>query len=68
VLRYRKFLNCYGCLEFRRRLVEEAGVLLLPSSLFVSELLPVPNDRFRVGFGRDGIDAGIAAWEDFLLR
>ncbi|RVP11001.1 aminotransferase class I/II-fold pyridoxal phosphate-dependent enzyme, partial [Sinorhizobium meliloti] len=37
--------------EHCRRLVEESGVLLLPSSLFVSDLLPVAQDRFRVGFG-----------------
>ncbi|MBL8298664.1 MAG: pyridoxal phosphate-dependent aminotransferase [Rhodanobacteraceae bacterium] len=51
-----------------RRLVEEAGVLLLPASLFESALLPVATDRFRVGFGRDGIEAGLAAWEGFLTR
>jgi aspartate/methionine/tyrosine aminotransferase len=60
---FARYLGTDGVETHCRRLVEEAGVLLLPSSLFVSELLPVPNDRFRVGFGRDGIDAGIAAWE-----
>ena len=42
------------------------GVLLLPSSLFVSDLLPVPMDRFRVGVGRRNIDAGLEAWRAFL--
>ena len=49
-----------------RGLVEEAGVLLLPASLYVSDLLPAPTDRFRVGFGRSNIEAGLAAWRGYL--
>lgn len=49
-----------------RALVEQAGVLLLPASLFASDLAPAPMDRFRVGFGRDGIEAGLAAWRAHL--
>jgi hypothetical protein len=41
-------------------------VLLLPSSLFHSGLLPVPPDRFRVGFGRKDIESGLKAWKDHL--
>ena len=33
-------------------LVEQAGVLLLPASIYRSELTPTPPDRFRVGVGR----------------
>lgn len=51
-----------------RGLVEEAGVLLLPASLYVSDLLPAPTDRFRVGFGRSHIEEGLAAWRGFLHR
>lgn len=61
-----RFLGTDGVEEHCRRLVEEKGVLLLPSSLFVSDLLPVPVDRFRVGFGRRNIDAGLAVWRAFL--
>ncbi|MNV97086.1 hypothetical protein D3C71_1921670 [compost metagenome] len=46
--------------------MEEAGVLLLPSSLFVSDLLPVAQDRFRVGFGRKNIAIGLDAWRRHL--
>ena len=38
--------------EFCRSLVEESGVLLLPSSIYMSELTDVSKDRFRIGFGR----------------
>ena len=37
---------------FCRKLIEESGVLLLPSSIYASELTDVPQDHFRIGFGR----------------
>ncbi|MBE0496862.1 MAG: aminotransferase class I/II-fold pyridoxal phosphate-dependent enzyme [Campylobacterales bacterium] len=40
-------------------LIQEYGVLLLPPSIYHSELLPTPNDHFRIGFGRKGIHAGL---------
>jgi aspartate/methionine/tyrosine aminotransferase len=61
-----RYLGIDGVEEHCRRLVEEKGVLLLPSSLYVSDLLPVPADRFRVGVGRRNIDAGLEAWREFL--
>ncbi|MFC6443989.1 aminotransferase class I/II-fold pyridoxal phosphate-dependent enzyme [Shinella zoogloeoides] len=63
---FARYLGKDGVEEHCRRLVEEKGVLLLPSSLFVSDLLPVPMDRFRVGVGRRNIDAGLEAWRAFL--
>ncbi len=63
---FTRYLGKDGVEEHCRRLVEEKGVLLLPSSLFVSDLLPVPVDRFRVGIGRKNIEAGLAAWREFL--
>ncbi len=39
-------------------LVEQAGVLLLPSSIYSSALTETPTDRFRVGLGR--LDPGPA--------
>ncbi len=63
---FARYLGKDGVEEHCRRLVEEKGVLLLPSSLFVSDLLPVPMDRFRVGVGRRNIDAGLEAWGEFL--
>lgn len=67
-----------GCVAFARylgpgtadahfqALAEEAGVLLLPSSRFLSELCPVPQDHFRIGLGRDGMEAGLEAWQAHL--
>lgn len=63
---FARYLGPDGVENHCRRLVEEAGVLLLPSSLFVSDLLPVAQDRFRVGFGRKNIEVGLAAWRQHL--
>ncbi len=51
---------------FCTTLVEQYGVLLLPASIYRSELMETPEDRFRIGFGRENIDAGLAALRDFL--
>jgi aspartate/methionine/tyrosine aminotransferase len=57
-----------GVESFCARLVEEAGVLLLPASLYRSDLGPVPRDRFRIGFGRRGLNEGLRALENWLGR
>jgi aspartate/methionine/tyrosine aminotransferase len=57
-----------GVEAFTARLVEEAGVLLLPSSVYHSDLGPVPNNRFRIGFGRNNMDDGLTAFRNWLRR
>ena len=57
-----------GVDEFTRRLVEEAGVLFMPASVFRSDLNPVPSDRMRVGFGRRHVPHGLAAARDWIER
>ncbi len=57
-----------GVEAFATSLVEEAGVLLLPSTIYSSELGPTPLDRFRLGFGRTGLDEGIAAMEAHIMK
>ena len=52
--------------SFCRRLVERAGVVLLPADIYLSDLAPVPDDRFRIGVGRRGPDPALAAFDDFL--
>ena len=61
-----RYLGEDGVEVFTRRLVEEAGVLLLPGSIYASALTPTPPDRFRIGFGRHGIEQGLAAMEAFI--
>jgi aspartate/methionine/tyrosine aminotransferase len=52
--------------EFCRRLLDAEGVLVLPASMYASEIADVPMDHFRVGIGRLGLEEGIAAFDRFL--
>jgi aspartate/methionine/tyrosine aminotransferase len=47
-----KYTGSDGVEQFCRSLIEESGVLLLPSSIYKSELCQTPKDHFRIGFGR----------------
>lgn len=63
-----RYLGSDGVEAFCKQLVEEAGVLLLPASMYRSDLLPVSTDRFRIGYGRRGMDEALAAFEQFLAQ
>ncbi len=65
---YPRYLGSEGVEEFARRLVEESGVLVLPSSIYASDLGQVPHNHFRIGLGRSGLDEGLAAFEAHLRR
>ena len=56
-----RYKGAEGVEEFTRRLVEESGVLFLPSSIYRSELGPVPENCLRVGFGHVHVPAFVAA-------
>ena len=53
---------------FCRRLVEQAGVVLLPADIYQSPLADVPEDRFRIGVGRRDPEPALAAFDRFLRR
>jgi aspartate/methionine/tyrosine aminotransferase len=57
-----------GVEVFCRDLVEQAGVIVLPSSLYVSQAAQAPTDRFRIGLGRRNAPEAINAVETFLDR
>ncbi|MGW4891605.1 aminotransferase class I/II-fold pyridoxal phosphate-dependent enzyme [Kitasatospora sp. NPDC004240] len=63
---YPRYLGPEGVEEFCTRLVEEAGVLLLPASIYRSELTPTPADRFRIGIGRRDPQPALDAFADWL--
>jgi hypothetical protein len=63
-----RYLGEDGVESFARRLVEEAGIVVLPSSIYRSSLGPTPADRFRIGFGRFHTKAGLDAMRAFLGR
>ncbi len=61
-----RYLGADGPEVFARRAIEEAGVLTLPASIYCSSLATVPRDRFRIGFGRTGLPATLAALRPYL--
>ena len=63
---YVRYKGPDGVEAWTRRMAREAGVLLLPASMFRSTLLELPANRFRVGFGCLGVDAGLEALERAL--
>jgi aspartate/methionine/tyrosine aminotransferase len=54
--------------SFCRRLVQTAGVLLLPADIYASDLADTPSDHFRIGVGRRDPEPGLAAFDAFLTR
>jgi aspartate/methionine/tyrosine aminotransferase len=61
-----RYKGVEGVEEFTRRLVEESGVLFLPSSIYRSELGPVPENCLRVGFGRSHVPQGLAVLRNWF--
>lgn len=57
-----------GVESFCRRLVEDAGIVLLPASLYASSLTETPKDRFRIGFGRNHVPEGLSAMRSYLMK
>lgn len=61
-----RYKGADGVEVFTRSMIEESGVLLLPSTIYRSELEATPTDRFRLGFGRKNLDEGIAVMETYI--
>ena len=57
-----------GVNSFAKRILDEAGVLVLPASIYTSDLTESPADHFRIGFGRSNFDAGLAAMRSWLHK
>jgi len=67
-----------GCIAFPRYLgpgtvedfcdvlLRQAGVALMPSSIYQSRLAATPRDRFRIGFGKRSFTSGLEAMEAAL--
>jgi aspartate/methionine/tyrosine aminotransferase len=52
--------------DFCHRLLDAEGVLVLPASMYRSEIAETPADHFRVGIGRLGLEEGLEAFDRFL--
>lgn len=65
---YPRYIGPGDVENFAAELVAEAGVLLLPSSIYHSDLGSTPIDRFRIGFGRANLAEGLTAFRNHLGR
>ncbi|WP_349436584.1 aminotransferase class I/II-fold pyridoxal phosphate-dependent enzyme [Pararhizobium sp. A13] len=63
-----RYKGADGVEEFTRRVVEEAGVFFLPSSVYHSDLTPVPENCLRIGFGRLHVPEGLTVLRNWLQR
>ncbi len=63
-----RYKGAEGVEVFAQKLVEDSGVLVLPSSIYSSNLANTPKDRFRVGLGRKGLDEGLAAMQAHIEK
>ncbi len=63
-----RYLGEDGVEAFCAALVEQAGVVTLPASIFRSELTPTPGDRFRIGIGRANPQLALDAFAQWLRR
>ena len=61
-----RYLGADGVDAFCHDLVEQAGVVLLPASIYASALGDVPPDRFRIGVGRRDPEPALAALDAWL--
>jgi aspartate/methionine/tyrosine aminotransferase len=63
-----RYLGADGVEAFCHDLVEQAGVVLLPASIYASELGEVPADRFRIGGGGADPEPALDALGEWLAQ
>jgi aspartate/methionine/tyrosine aminotransferase len=63
-----RYLGADGVEAMCADLVQQEGVLLLPASIYRSELTAVPADRFRVSVGRRGPAEALSCWTTWLEK
>ncbi|MCF2869483.1 pyridoxal phosphate-dependent aminotransferase [Octadecabacter sp. G9-8] len=63
-----RYKGADGVEAFCASLVEESGVLFLPSTIYSSDLGATPTDRLRLGFGRTNLNEGLTALDAHLSR
>ena len=64
---YPRYRGAEGVEAFAAGLMAAEGVLVLPASVYQSDLGGTPADRFRLGFGRAGVADGLAAMRRYVL-
>lgn len=65
---YPKYIGPGSTDQFCQDLLEETGIMILPPRIYKSELLDAPQDRFRIGFGRNGMDEMLDIFYHYLKK
>jgi len=65
---YPKYIGPGSTDQFCQDLLEETGIMILPPRIYKSELLDTPQDRFRIGFGRSGMDEMLEVFYHYLKK
>lgn len=65
---YPRYKGKEGVETFCKELVEQAGVLLLPASVYRSALTDTPDDHFRIGYGRANTAECLQKLRDFIAQ
>ncbi len=65
---YPKYLGPGTANDFCADLLDKTGVLILPPRIYNSELISTPQDHFRVGFGRSGMDEMLDVFYHYLKK
>ena len=63
-----RYKGADGVDAFTDRLVQESGALLLPATVYRSELNEVPKDYFRVGYGHSYLPKALLEVREWLGR
>ena len=63
-----KYKGLEGSDVFCKKLVENRSVLLLPSSVYNSQLMPAPENHFRIGYGRSNMPEALSELKKFINR
>jgi aspartate/methionine/tyrosine aminotransferase len=65
---YPRYLGPGSTEEFCHKLLVEAGVCVLPPSIYQSALAPMPADHFRMGVGHRVSGAALDVFDDYLSK
>ena len=63
-----KYKGPEGSDVFCQKLVESRSVLLLPASVYSSQLMPAPQNHFRIGYGRTNMPEALSELKKFIDR
>ncbi|MBL4601278.1 MAG: aminotransferase class I/II-fold pyridoxal phosphate-dependent enzyme, partial [Emcibacteraceae bacterium] len=65
---YPKYIGPGTANQFCEDLIEQTGVMILPPRIYNSDLLSTPQDHFRIGFGRTGMDEMLDIFYHYLKK